>query len=168
MLEARRLVGTHDILFVTLDTLRYDVAAERYAAGRTPHLAAVLPAGGWEKRHSPGNFTFAAHAAFFAGFFPTPARPGRAGLAHEQLNAPAGSEQAEQEGPQTEVEAVGEADHRYRRRAVLPAVPQPERHGEQKERPRVGTQAPAAPPPDGPPASTFVLYPVVCRHAPLP
>ena len=47
MLEVRRLIGTHDILLVTLDTLRYDVAAERYAAGRTPHLAAVLPAGGW-------------------------------------------------------------------------------------------------------------------------
>jgi hypothetical protein len=77
MLNVRRLVGTHDVLFVTLDTLRYDVAAELYAAGRTPHLAAVLPPGGWEKRHSPGNFTFAAHAAFFAGFLPTPARPGR-------------------------------------------------------------------------------------------
>src|SRR5215212_6225074 len=77
MLNARRLVGTHDVLFVTLDALRYDVAARLHAAGRTPHLAAVLPADGWEKRHSPGSFTFAAHAAFFAGFFPTPARPGR-------------------------------------------------------------------------------------------
>jgi hypothetical protein len=77
MLEARRLVGTHDFLFVTLDTLRYDVAADLFATGRIPHLASVLPVGGWEKRHSPGNFTFAAHAAFFAGFFPTPARPGR-------------------------------------------------------------------------------------------
>jgi hypothetical protein len=53
------------------------VAAQLHAAGRTPHLAAVLPPGGWEKRHSPGTFTFAAHAAFFAGFLPTPARPGR-------------------------------------------------------------------------------------------
>jgi hypothetical protein len=76
MLEVRRLIGTHDLLFVTLDALRYDVAAELYASGRTPHLASVLPAGGWERRHSPGNFTFAAHAAFFAGFLPTPARPG--------------------------------------------------------------------------------------------
>jgi hypothetical protein len=77
MLDVSRLIGTHDVLFVTLDTLRYGVAAELYAAGRTPHLAAVLPPGGWEKRHTPGNFTFAAHAAFFAGFLPTPARPGR-------------------------------------------------------------------------------------------
>src|SRR5262245_39824214 len=77
MLNAARLIGTHDVLFVTLDTLRYDVAAELCADGRTPNLTAVLPGGRWEKRHSPGNFTFAAHAAFFAGFLPTPARPGK-------------------------------------------------------------------------------------------
>ncbi|HTU23155.1 MAG TPA: STM4013/SEN3800 family hydrolase [Gemmataceae bacterium] len=77
MLDARQIVGTHDILLVTLDTLRYDVAAELQAASRIPNLAAVLPAGGWEKRHAPGSFTFASHAAFFAGFFPTPACPGR-------------------------------------------------------------------------------------------
>jgi hypothetical protein len=75
--NAGRLVGTHDILFVTLDTLRLDVAERLHADGRTPHLSAVLPPGGWERRHTPGNFTFAAHAAFFAGFLPTPARPGR-------------------------------------------------------------------------------------------
>ena len=77
MLNATALVGTHDVLFATLDTLRYDVAARLYAEGRTPNLAAVLPAGGWERRHSPGSFTFAAHAAFFAGFLPTPVTPGR-------------------------------------------------------------------------------------------
>jgi len=60
---------------VTLDTLRYDVAAGELAAGRTPNLAALI--GSWEMRHSPGTFTYAAHAAFFAGFLPTPARPGR-------------------------------------------------------------------------------------------
>src|SRR3954471_14714772 len=77
MLSAAGLIGTHDVLFVTLDTLRYDVAARLHAAGRTPHLSAHLPPEGWERRHTPGNFTFAAHAAFFAGFLPTPARPGR-------------------------------------------------------------------------------------------
>jgi arylsulfatase A-like enzyme len=77
MLNASRLVGTHDVLFVTLDTLRFDVAACLHAAGRTPHLSAILPSGGWEKRHTPGSFTFAAHAAFFAGFLPTPALPGK-------------------------------------------------------------------------------------------
>ena len=44
--------------------------------GLTPNLAAVLPAG-WEMRHSPGSFTYAAHQAFFAGFLPTPVAPGR-------------------------------------------------------------------------------------------
>jgi hypothetical protein len=77
MLPWRRLVGTHDVLLVTLDTLRFDVAERCAAAGRTPHLAAVLPGGAWERRHTPGSFTFAAHAAFFAGFLPTPVTPGR-------------------------------------------------------------------------------------------
>src|SRR5215468_10627125 len=77
MLDARSLIGTHDALFITLDTLRYDVARDALAEGRTPNLAALLPGGAWEERHSPGNFTFAAHAAFFAGFLPTPASPGK-------------------------------------------------------------------------------------------
>ena len=76
-MDVSRLIDSHDFLFITLDTLRYDVAERLHAAGRTPQLARVLPPGGWEKRHTPGNFTFAAHAAFFAGFLPTPARPGR-------------------------------------------------------------------------------------------
>lgn len=77
MLNARECVGTHDILFLTLDTLRYDVAQEALERGTTPNLAAILPNGVWELRHSPGNFTYAAHCAFFAGFLPTPAKPGR-------------------------------------------------------------------------------------------
>jgi hypothetical protein len=69
------IVGTHDLAMITLDTLRFDVAADELAEGRTPNLGALLP-GGWERRHSPATFTYAAHAAFFAGFLPTPARPG--------------------------------------------------------------------------------------------
>jgi arylsulfatase A-like enzyme len=76
MIDVRSLVGTHDVLLVTLDTLRYDVAAEELAAGRTPELARVLP-GGWERRQTPGTFTYAAHQAFFAGFLPTPDAPGK-------------------------------------------------------------------------------------------
>lgn len=76
MLNARQLIGTHDVLFITLDTLRYDVACDALAAGQTPNLAALLPDRRWEKRHSPGSFTYAAHHAFFAGFLPTPASPG--------------------------------------------------------------------------------------------
>nr|WP_228060656.1 STM4013/SEN3800 family hydrolase [Coleofasciculus sp. LEGE 07092] len=71
-----QIVGSHDILFVTLDTLRYDVARDLLAQGHTPNLKAVLPPEGWEERHSPGNFTYAAHHAFFAGFLPTPITPG--------------------------------------------------------------------------------------------
>lgn len=77
MLHMPEIVGTHDIILVTLDTLRYDVAQSLWRAGRTPFLASLLPAHGWEERHSPGSFTYAAHHAFFAGFLPTPAKPGR-------------------------------------------------------------------------------------------
>jgi hypothetical protein len=76
MLNMHEIVGSHDILFITLDTLRYDVACEELNAGRLPFLQSILPEDGWEKRHTPGSFTFAAHQAFFAGFLPTPARPG--------------------------------------------------------------------------------------------
>lgn len=74
---AAPLVGTHDVLFLVLDTLRFDVASAQLAQGHTPTLAALLPGGAWEERHTPGSFTYAAHQAFFAGFLPTPARPGK-------------------------------------------------------------------------------------------
>src|SRR5262249_42681742 len=76
-IDARRLVGSHDILMMTLDTLRYDVAAAALAAGQTPNFGRLLPGGRWELRHSPASFTYAAHHAFFAGFLPTPAVPGQ-------------------------------------------------------------------------------------------
>jgi hypothetical protein len=72
MLDMHQVVGRADVLFVTLDCLRYDVARRALAEGRTPNLAAVLPPGGWEKRETPGTFTLAAHLAFFHGFLPTP------------------------------------------------------------------------------------------------
>ncbi len=76
MIDARALIGTHDVLLVTIDTLRYDVARDALARGLTPNLAGWLPGGVWEERHSPGSFTFAAHQAFFTGFLPTPIGPG--------------------------------------------------------------------------------------------
>ena len=76
MLNARRLIGSHHVLLMTLDTLRYDVATDALAAGRTPNFQSLLPDQQWELRHTPGNFTWAAHHAFFAGFLPTPALPG--------------------------------------------------------------------------------------------
>jgi hypothetical protein len=76
MLDASNILDSHDVLFMTLDTLRYDVARDELAAGRTPNLAALLPDGQWEPRHAPASFTFASHQAFFAGFLPTPIGPG--------------------------------------------------------------------------------------------
>lgn len=77
MIDTNRLIGSHDLLWITLDTLRYDVACQTLADGRTPHLAALLPDGRWQCRHSPGSFTYSAHQAMFAGFLPAPVTPGR-------------------------------------------------------------------------------------------
>lgn len=82
-MNMNEIIGRDDLLLLTFDTLRYDVAQRAWKMGRTPHLSQLLPNDGWEERHSPGNFTYAAHAAFFTGFFPTPLKPGR----HERLLA---------------------------------------------------------------------------------
>lgn len=86
------IVGNSDIVFITLDTLRYDVAQQLWEAGNLPNFSKWLSPNGWEKRHSPGSFTYAAHHAFFAGFLPTPANPKK----HPRLFATkfAGSETA--------------------------------------------------------------------------
>jgi len=82
-LDMNAVVGARDLVLLVVDTLRYDVARDQLAAGRTPTLASLLGPRGWELRHSPGSFTYAAHQALFAGFLPTPATPGR----HERLFA---------------------------------------------------------------------------------
>ncbi len=69
------IVGSCDIALITLDTLRFDVTVEAMSAGETRNFARYLSKG-WGKRHSPASFTYAAHAAFFAGFLPTPSYPG--------------------------------------------------------------------------------------------
>jgi hypothetical protein len=87
-IDANASLGVHDVLFMTIDTLRYDVAIKALELGETPHLASILPGGTWEKRHSPSSFTFGAHTSFFAGFLPTPAMPRTADrAAHERLFA---------------------------------------------------------------------------------
>ncbi len=58
---------------MVFDSLRYDVACEALRRGRLPGLGPRI--GGWERRHTPATFTYAAHQAFFAGFLPTPAGP---------------------------------------------------------------------------------------------
>lgn len=72
----KHLIGTADILFITLDTLRYDAAQEAWITRRLETLGPYLGERGWEKRHTPASFTYAAHQAFFAGFLPTPLGPG--------------------------------------------------------------------------------------------
>lgn len=75
-LNMHAIVGTHDIVLITLDTLRYDVAQRCFLERRLPNLSPYLGTAGWERRHAPASFTYAAHQAFFAGFLPTPAYPG--------------------------------------------------------------------------------------------
>ena len=76
MLIMRELLPGADVLWLTFDTLRLDVAVRGVHEGTTPNLVELLPGGVWEHRHTPGTFTYAAHAAFFAGFLPTPTTPG--------------------------------------------------------------------------------------------
>jgi hypothetical protein len=63
-----------DILFLTLDSCRYD----SFVAARAPNLKAV---GELWRAKSPSHFTFGAHAAFFMGF-----TPGVAGIAAPFVN----------------------------------------------------------------------------------
>jgi arylsulfatase A-like enzyme len=72
----KHLIGNADILFITLDTLRYDAAQQAWKEGSLKTLNPYLGEAGWERRHTPGSFTYAAHHAFFAGFLPTPFGPG--------------------------------------------------------------------------------------------
>ncbi|MGL4346080.1 MAG: STM4013/SEN3800 family hydrolase [Cellulosilyticaceae bacterium] len=71
-MDMNEIVGDYDILFVCLDTLRYDVAIEEEREGRTPCITSYGP---WQKCHAPGNFTYPSHHAMFAGFLPSPAEP---------------------------------------------------------------------------------------------
>lgn len=76
MRDMNAIVGAASFVFITLDTLRYDVARDAADAGDLGTMARHLGPGGWECRHSPASFTYAAHHAFFAGFLPTPTTPG--------------------------------------------------------------------------------------------
>lgn len=85
--DMNAVVGTHDVILITLDTLRFDAAASAFAQGQLPVLSRWLPADGFECRHTPASFTYAAHQAFLTGFLPTPARPFARGSAHPRLLA---------------------------------------------------------------------------------
>jgi len=75
IINMNKVVGYHDLLFIVLDTLRYDVAKIALDKKLIPNMARYLSKG-WEKRHSPATFTYPAHHAFFSGFLPTPVAPG--------------------------------------------------------------------------------------------
>jgi arylsulfatase A-like enzyme len=66
-----QMVGTHDIVWIVLDSVRFDVAQGAHERGETPNLS-LLFGQGWECRHAPGTFTLPSHVAMFSGFFPTP------------------------------------------------------------------------------------------------
>jgi hypothetical protein len=76
-IDMNSVVKHMHVLFVTLDSLRYDVAVNLFREGRTQNFQQYSPAG-WQQCHSPGSFTYAAHHAFFAGFLPTPASDAKA------------------------------------------------------------------------------------------
>jgi hypothetical protein len=71
-INMKEIVGSHDILFICLDTLRWDVAFEEQEEGRTPILNQY---GKWRKSNAPGNFTYPSHHAMFAGFLPSSLEP---------------------------------------------------------------------------------------------
>jgi hypothetical protein len=47
MLNARAVLGDHDVLLLTLDTLRYDVAQAAFERDQTPGFKRLLPPSGW-------------------------------------------------------------------------------------------------------------------------
>ena len=65
--DMNRIIGSMDLIWICLDTLRYDIAVQEEAAGTTPVLNSY---GRWQKCQAPGNFTYPSHHAMFAGFLP--------------------------------------------------------------------------------------------------
>lgn len=66
------IVGENNILFICLDTLRYDIALQEQENNGTPILNKY---GKWQKCHAPGNYTLSSHMAMFTGHMPSPAEP---------------------------------------------------------------------------------------------
>ena len=72
-MDMNRVVGTHDILMLCFDTLRYDVSKAEEAAGGTPVFEQSRRFVGEKAR--AGKFSYPSHFAIFAGFLPSPAEP---------------------------------------------------------------------------------------------
>ncbi|GGP00994.1 STM4013/SEN3800 family hydrolase [Wenjunlia tyrosinilytica] len=115
MINAAEVISSEtSILFITLDSLRYDVARAALHAGQTPHLARFLPDGRWEERQTPGTFTLPAHMAFFSGFLPRlpqPVQPPRLWECRPPAFKTVGPETFVFDAPNL---LTGLAQHRYR------------------------------------------------------
>ena len=70
VIDMNDIVGQYNILFVCIDSLRYDVAKREEEQGGTPVLNQY---GEWRECQAPGNFTYPSHQAMFAGFLPVDA-----------------------------------------------------------------------------------------------
>ena len=71
-----------DVLFISLDSCRYDTFLAAYRQGELPHLSAIGPL---HRAQAPSYFTYGSHAAFWMGF-----TPGVEGSAEPWLNPKAG------------------------------------------------------------------------------
>lgn len=60
-------MSVNDVLFISLDSCRYDTFLESYEAGALPRMSAVGPL---HKALAPSYFTYGSHAAFWMGFTP--------------------------------------------------------------------------------------------------
>ena len=75
-------MAVSDVLFISLDSCRYDTFFSALCEGSLPHLGSVGPL---HKAISPSYFTYGSHAAFWMGF-----TPGVVGSAEPWLNPKAG------------------------------------------------------------------------------
>ncbi|MGH7139601.1 MAG: hypothetical protein ACREHD_28000, partial [Pirellulales bacterium] len=63
-----RFTFSRDFLFITLDSLRYDTAAQSMQSGGTPMLRELI--GQWQRRETCATYTLPAHVSMFAGSMP--------------------------------------------------------------------------------------------------
>ena len=71
-----------DVLFISLDSCRYDTFEVAYRKGTVPNMAAVGPL---HRATAPSYFTYGSHSAFWMGF-----TPGVTATAEPWLNPKAG------------------------------------------------------------------------------
>lgn len=67
MLAAARMVHPESVLFISLDSCRYDTASVLGQQQRLPTLSQVGP---MHQAQAPSHFTYGSHAAFWVGFTP--------------------------------------------------------------------------------------------------